>query len=124
MNWDGEKYEELEYDLLNEDAETEVAAEVAEAAVNMALALVVDAVLSPLARSGADNLAPSTFLLEEALTWTKEIEKKTYTSTGVGRGMSPKTPSTFRIYWLRSSLLSITFPAWFLILAVRTPLTY
>ena len=75
MNWDGEKYEELEYDLLNEDAETEVAAEVAEAAVNMALALVVDAVLSPLARSGADNLAPSTFLLEEALT-IKNVDER------------------------------------------------
>jgi hypothetical protein len=76
LNWDEEKYEEEEYDFLIEDVETEVAAEVAEAAVNTPLALVVDAVLSPLTSSGADNLAPSTFLLEDALTIIEECGRK------------------------------------------------
>ena len=55
---DEEKYEEAEYDFWIEDVEPQVAAdsEVAEAVEMMALALVVDAVLSPLVRSDQERI--------------------------------------------------------------------
>ena len=66
-------------DSLIEDVDIEVAAEAAEVAENMALALAMlalDSVLSALARSGADALTTSAFVLEEALMIIKQGKRQ------------------------------------------------